>query len=211
MRDHNRSSVIASLVAGAALVACVGGGGNLPDGMTTLDPASSSLEGTGIERDRAPDLLETAPSSQDRVGTSSESAPGAPGGGPGAFDCSGTFTCRQEGESGSERLRLRRVNGVCTVRGSGSVSIVLGNDGSVTVNGTSVGTWSTSGSGFTATTSEGAIRCTRRASDDDGDEGDEGDDRSPPSSGSAGGGANSGSPGIPPIDAGVPSAPPDDD
>lgn len=206
MANHKKLSVRVALVAVGTLTACVGGGGSLADGVTTWDSAPSSLERTGTDREGPPGFLEGPAASQERAAVSSEPAPGAAGGSVSTFDCSGAYTCREDGKKSSDTIRLRRVNGVCTLSGNGSVSVVLGNDGTLTVNGTTIGTWSVSGSGFSVVSSEGRVTCTRGASDDDDDDDDD------VSSSSSGGGTSPGSPGEPPVvlDAGSPSGRPDD-
>ncbi|MBX3204587.1 MAG: hypothetical protein KF764_05930 [Labilithrix sp.] len=201
MRNHRQLWVAASIVASGGVFACVGGGGNLGDGMTTWDPAPSSLESAGSDREPSPGFLERAPSSQEPAGNSSEPAAGAQGGGgsPGSFQCSGTFTCQEAGKKGTDRIRLRLVDGVCTLSGTGSVAVVLQADGSLAVNGSKIGTWSASGNGFTVVSSEGSVTCTRGSS---GSGSDDSTDSSSSGSGSAG------SPGsVPPsVDAGSPGS-----
>ncbi len=198
MRNHGRFGWAAALiVASAGLLACVGGGGALSDGMATWDPASSSLERAEDGREHAPGFLENAPGSEGAVGASAEHAPGAQGGGGGAaFACSGTFTCRDSGEDDTSTLRLESSNGACSVAGS-DLAVVLGSDGSLNLNGKKVGSWSATADGFTAVTDEGTVTCTRGGSQSESaPPPTRGEDAPSGGSGSAGGGS------VPPPDDG---------
>lgn len=196
MRNHGRLGwAAASIVASGGLLACVGGGGSLSDGMATWDPASSSLERAEDGRERAPGFLESAPGSEGAAGASSEHAPGAQGGGgAAAFACSGTFTCRESGEKKASTITLQSRDGVCSIVGS-DLAVVLGSDGSLSISGKKAGSWSSTADGFTVVTEEGTVTCTRGGSQSGGDE------SPPPSSSSSSGSAGGGSV-PPPVDDG---------
>lgn len=203
MRNHGRLGwATASIVASGGLLACVGGGGGLSDGMATWDPASSSFERAEDGRERAPGFLENAPGSEGAVGASAEHAPGAQGGGgAAAFDCSGTFTCRESGDDDTSTLRLQSSDGVCSVAGS-NLAVVLGSDGSLSLNGKKVGTWSATADGFTAVTDEGTVTCTRGGSQSRNTEPPRRGEDAPPSSSSSSSGSAGGGSVPPPVDDG---------
>jgi hypothetical protein len=178
---------IAAVVAGT--IACVGGGGSLGGELTTWEPTASSTE-------RAETSGESAPASQDEVGSSIE--PGA-GGGPGAaFDCSGTFSCKN-GDGDFVTFELTLSNGNCAVPRGDLKGLTFGSDGTLSVNGKKIGSWQVTGSGFTASSGDGSITCTRTKGG-----ATTTDDSNPPTnpSGGSGGSDGAGPPPTLPMDAG---------
>lgn len=164
MRDHRRLWAITAVVISGGAFACVGGGGPLSDGMSTWDPSPSSLERAENTREPAPGFREVAPSSRETVGASAEPGPGAQGGGgagAGGLDCSGTYRCVEEGDDDVDEVTLVSANGVCFVPAGGNAVLVLGPDGSLLLNGQSVGSWQATAGGFVATSEDGTVTCTK--------------------------------------------------
>jgi hypothetical protein len=161
-------AVATIVLAGVAAIACVGGGGRIDDAMTTWDPASPTQERADKSSEGAPPFNEGAPASQESMGASAEPGPGAQGGGgvgaAAGFDCSGTYTCQEAGDDDLDTVVLTSANGVCSIPAGKSTSLVLATDGTLLLNGKAVGSWQPTADGFTATTSEGQITCTKGGS-----------------------------------------------
>lgn len=155
--------MISAVVGSAGIFACTGGGGALSEGMSTWDPAPTSLERAENTRESAPRVREVAPPVREATSASSESGPGAQGGGssPGALDCSGTYKCVKAGDDDVDELKLRIVGGVCTAPTDDKTAFVLASDGSILLSGRKIGSWRAISGGFSATTDDGDITCVK--------------------------------------------------
>jgi hypothetical protein len=152
-------SAISAIVVGAGVVACTGGGGSLSEGMRTWESAPGSQDRAQNSNEGAPAFGERAPGSQDGVAVSAEPGPGAQSG-AGGFDCSGTYTCQEDGDDDLDTVVLTSVNGVCSIS-SGNAGLVFGADGSLTAGGERVGSWKATANGFTATVGKDTVTCTK--------------------------------------------------
>jgi hypothetical protein len=144
----------------SAAVACTGGGGSLNDSLETWDSPPGSVERGADTREGAPGPRERPPGGQDAPTGSVEPGPGAQSGG-GGFDCSGPYTCQEVGDDDRDTITLSVVDGDCTIPVSKTTVFVLAPDGAMVFNGKRVGSWQPTSTGFTASTDEGSIDCTK--------------------------------------------------
>ncbi len=148
-------------VFGGAVIACTGGGGAGGGALESWESSSSTIERADDTREGAPAFREVAPTTRENESNSTESAPGAQQrGGAGApaasLACAGTFACKEDGGNDEDTIVLTADNGSCV----GPEGLVLSADGKVTQKGKEVGSWSASGSGFTATLGKDRVTCT---------------------------------------------------
>jgi hypothetical protein len=155
-----RTTVLALGLIGL-VVACVGGGGAGTDGMTMWQPAGSNVERAGSSSERAANSVE--------------------GKGGAALIC-GTYACQRAGDDDIDNVELSAATGGCSVANDDGV-ILIGFDGSVTVNGQAAGSWQSTGSGISLSIGSISLTCTQGAASEDDNSADPGrpDDTPAPS------------------------------
>lgn len=164
MQEQRRIWAFAILaIVNGGVIACVGGGGGLSGPLETWDSPPPSTERSLTSRETAPGFFERAQLSTESPSRSPEPAPGAQGkGAPGTpgtstLDCSGTYLCREVGKTNTDTVTLTQtLGGACVVDGTS-----IEPDGRLTSKGKTVGTWSVTSTGFTATANGETIICTK--------------------------------------------------
>lgn len=156
--------ILRSTLTTAALAACTGGVGTLPGLDDFYDPHPGVREPSGSGREAPPISNDPGRSSADRPSRGGvETAPGTVvggGGGAGGFQCAGTYVCVEQGDSDEDRVVLvSDGQGGCVADG-----VSLNPNGTIVARGQVVGSWSSSGDGFTVTVQGQTSTCRRSGS-----------------------------------------------
>ncbi len=173
MSNHKIVIVAVSLLASTGVLACAGGGGEADD-VGSWEPASHTGERAGSSQERAGSSQERAAISTEGAAVSTDPAPNghgtrSPGGGGGGgdeeFSCSGSYRCQSVGDDDSMNVTLSADGEGCRASGGG-VSLTLGPNGTISREGQTVGSWSSSGRtvSITVQSDDGplVITCTKR-------------------------------------------------
>jgi hypothetical protein len=159
----SRASISSVLVVSALVTACTGGGGGLDGELTTWTPGPQYTEQAGTTREAAPGYVERSAGSREAEQESVETAPGTSAGGgagTGGLDCSGTYACAEAGKSRTEEITLRPNSVGCAVVVEDTL-LVFAPDGTIQVGSQQVGTWASTGSGFSVTIKDDTTTCTK--------------------------------------------------